>query len=208
MFPPKCLHRCVRLDVLKMEHFVAYPTNLIPRSLFSQSSCWLILSLCSCSRQKLIYDAFLSSSASADQKTLSLLPLHTFRFSLSGLQQGQCPSLKIFKYIVQFLYYLSEFFLSALKRPGSSLVSYIYLPWIMSFTDMATTSQSLGATKSGSLGRIHTVFCLFIYFNFERLQHAKSQFPDQGSNLCPLHWDHRILTPGPPGKSCMLCFKY
>ena len=109
---------------------------------------------------------------------------------------------------VQFLYYLSEFFLSALKRPGSSLVSYIYLPWIMSFTDMATTSQSLGATKSGSLGRIYTVFCLFVYFNFERLQHAKSQFPDQGSNLCPLRWDHRILTPGPPGKSYMLCFKY
>ena len=104
---------------------------------------------------------------------------------------------------VQFMYYLSEFFLSALKRPGSSLVSYIGLPWIMSFMDMATTSQSLGTTKSGSLGWIHTVFCLF-----ERLQHAGSQFPDQVSKLYPLHWNHRVLTPGPPGTSYMLCFKY
>ena len=33
------------------------------------------------------------------------------------------------------------------------------------------------------------------------LLHAGSQFPDQGSNLCPLHWEHRVLTTGPPGKS-------
>ena len=28
-----------------------------------------------------------------------------------------------------------------------------------------------------------------------------SQFPDQGSNLGPLQWEHRVLTTGPPGKS-------
>ena len=27
------------------------------------------------------------------------------------------------------------------------------------------------------------------------------QFPDQGSNLGPLHWEHRPLASGPPGKS-------
>ena len=26
-------------------------------------------------------------------------------------------------------------------------------------------------------------------------------FPDQGSNLGLLHWEHRIVGPGPPGKS-------
>ena len=33
------------------------------------------------------------------------------------------------------------------------------------------------------------------------MQHAGSQFPDQGSNPCPLHWENRVLTTGPPGKS-------
>ena len=28
-----------------------------------------------------------------------------------------------------------------------------------------------------------------------------SQFPDQGSNLRPLHWKCGVLTTGPPGKS-------
>ena len=27
------------------------------------------------------------------------------------------------------------------------------------------------------------------------------QFPDQGSNLAPLHWEHGVLASGPPGKS-------
>ena len=27
------------------------------------------------------------------------------------------------------------------------------------------------------------------------------KFPNQGSNLCPLHWRHGVLTTGPPGKS-------
>ena len=31
--------------------------------------------------------------------------------------------------------------------------------------------------------------------------HVGSLFPDQESNLCPLHWKHEILTTGLPGKS-------
>ena len=27
------------------------------------------------------------------------------------------------------------------------------------------------------------------------------QFPDQGSNMGPLHWEHRVLDTGPTGKS-------
>ena len=30
--------------------------------------------------------------------------------------------------------------------------------------------------------------------------HAEFQFPDQGSNLRPLHWKRRVSTTGPPGK--------
>ena len=33
------------------------------------------------------------------------------------------------------------------------------------------------------------------------MQHVGSQFPNQGSNPCPLHWVLGVLTTGPPGKS-------
>ena len=32
----------------------------------------------------------------------------------------------------------------------------------------------------------------------------ESLFPDQESNLCPLRWKHKVLTPGQPGKSPLL----
>ena len=32
-------------------------------------------------------------------------------------------------------------------------------------------------------------------------------FPDQGSNPCPLHWKHGILTAGLPGKSLYIQFQ-
>ena len=32
------------------------------------------------------------------------------------------------------------------------------------------------------------------------------QFPSQGLNLCPLHWQHRVLIAGPPGKSPFTIF--
>ena len=38
-----------------------------------------------------------------------------------------------------------------------------------------------------------------------QLQHACGiQFPDQGSNPAPLHWERRVLTTGPPGKSRLI----
>ena len=33
------------------------------------------------------------------------------------------------------------------------------------------------------------------------VQHVGSQFPSQGSNLCPLQWKRGVLTTGPPRKS-------
>ena len=44
------------------------------------------------------------------------------------------------------------------------------------------------------------LFLLFLLFG-HTVQHVGSQFPDQGSNLHPLHWKHGILISGPPGKS-------
>ena len=66
------------------------------------------------------------------------------------------------------------------------------------------------------VGRMEVAFpawvCLFkkiIYlFKFifgHTARHAGSQFPDQGSNLCPLQWKRRVLTTGPPGKSPGVC---
>ena len=34
-------------------------------------------------------------------------------------------------------------------------------------------------------------------------RHVGSQFPDQGSNPCPLQWKFPVLTNGPAGKSLM-----
>ena len=42
---------------------------------------------------------------------------------------------------------------------------------------------------------------LFFFFFCCTTQHVGSQFPNQGLNLCPLHWKHRVLTTGPPEKS-------
>ena len=41
---------------------------------------------------------------------------------------------------------------------------------------------------------------LFIYLSVP-MQYAGSWFPNQSLNLCPLHWEPRVLTTGPPGKS-------
>ena len=38
-------------------------------------------------------------------------------------------------------------------------------------------------------------------------RHAGS-YPKQGSNLCPLQWKHRVLTPGPPGKAYKRTFQW
>ena len=38
---------------------------------------------------------------------------------------------------------------------------------------------------------------------------CRIQFPDQGSNLSPLNWEHRVLATGPPGKSlCTISYSY
>ena len=34
------------------------------------------------------------------------------------------------------------------------------------------------------------------------------QFPDQGSNLGPLHWEHGVLVTAPPVKSLLVLFNH
>ena len=48
---------------------------------------------------------------------------------------------------------------------------------------------------------------IFTIFFFFWPRHAGSEFPDQGSNLHPLHGEHGVLTTGPPGKSLFTIFK-
>ena len=42
---------------------------------------------------------------------------------------------------------------------------------------------------------------IYIYIGCAK-QHVQSYFPDQGLNLCPLYWRHRVLTTGPLGSPC------
>ena len=84
--------------------------------------------------------------------------------------------------------------------------------WVKNLTTVQETQviqvQSLGwedpleeiiATHSNILWshkELDMTECLSLHF------HATCGiFPDQGSNLCPLNWEHRVLTTGPPRKS-------
>ena len=50
--------------------------------------------------------------------------------------------------------------------------------------------------------RIAIVFCLFVCFSATPHSMWDPRSPtDQGLNMCPLHWKHRVLTTGLPEKS-------
>ena len=55
-------------------------------------------------------------------------------------------------------------------------------------------------SKPSCRGNSYKCF-LFFFLVKPHLWHEESWFPNQGSNLCPLHWKHGVLTTGPPGKS-------
>ena len=44
------------------------------------------------------------------------------------------------------------------------------------------------------------IFLLLIWLHWILVAVCGIQFPDQGSNPGPLHWEHRVLATGPPGK--------
>ena len=51
-------------------------------------------------------------------------------------------------------------------------------------------------------------FFILVFLGYA-MHHAGSSFPNQGSKPCPLHWEHEVLTTGPPGKSlsCLIFIK-
>ena len=49
-------------------------------------------------------------------------------------------------------------------------------------------------------------YCLFFFFFGCTMWHVGFKFPDQRSNLCPLQWEHKVLTTRPPGKPPYQCF--
>ena len=87
--------------------------------------------------------------------------------------------------------------------PPTVVCSCLYLPWELLPSILITW---LTPTPS---------FCPFkkkkkiIYFSFgHAAQRAKSYFPNQGLNLCPLQWKLKVLTTGPPGKSQLCPFLF
>ena len=46
----------------------------------------------------------------------------------------------------------------------------------------------------------------FFLFVCSAMWHVGSQFPNQGLNSDPLHWEHGVLTTGPPGSPGLLFF--
>lgn len=54
------------------------------------------------------------------------------------------------------------------------------------------------------------MLCILFYFYFFgcAAYHVESQFPNQESSLYPVHWKHKILTTGQPGKSNVVYFKW
>ena len=46
-----------------------------------------------------------------------------------------------------------------------------------------------------------SIFFFFFFCGGNTIRHERSQSPDQGSNPCPLKWNHGLLTSGLPGNS-------
>ena len=90
----------------------------------------------------------------------------------------------------------------------SQLLEAVQFPWLMApssvFTadDVASSSLLLTLTLFLSSHLLPSCAPIFkkIFFGLT-VQYAASQFPSQGSNLCPPQQKGRVLTSGPPEKS-------
>ena len=63
--------------------------------------------------------------------------------------------------------------------------------------------QWFQSCKDGKIRSYENFLKIFIYLAAPALSCGMQnfQFPNQGSNLGPLHWEHGVLAAGPPGKS-------
>ena len=72
---------------------------------------------------------------------------------------------------------------------------------ISSGGDAAVGQWARGSRLEGEGdGGFFGVFCLFVVFGCCR-EACGILVPQPGINPCPLHWEHRVLTTGQPGKS-------
>ena len=92
---------------------------------------------------------------------------------------------------------------------------------MVTLRDRAGPQEELGGTRSAEISGLDAGRSLGLCFGFIiiitgvsgflsfflAVGHEGSSFPNKGSNLCPLQWQHRVLTTGPPGKSLGLCLK-
>ena len=77
------------------------------------------------------------------------------------------------------------------------------LSWLLQLKVLKLDAVSPPALFFNIVSAILVVLPFHIYFILfcHAMQHLGSFFPDQGLNPCPLHWKHRVITTGPPGKS-------
>ena len=74
--------------------------------------------------------------------------------------------------------------LEMLKRPTSSVLC---------------LRRDSGMNLLSSEQKMTSLSSYLLYFFFLATPHSMQNFPDQGSNPCPLQWKQGVLTTGPPG---------
>ena len=79
------------------------------------------------------------------------------------------------------------------------------LAWEIPWTEVAGRLQSTESDLTEPLNNNQNDrFCLFVFVFLGFFGHTTYGILgflfDQGSNLCPLQWEHRLSTTGPPGK--------
>ena len=82
-------------------------------------------------------------------------------------------------------------FISVASFVISPLSFLVLVIWVFSLFKKKKNYYLLGYTRSYLLHMEPLIFVVA----------CGIWFPDQGSNPSPLHWEHRVLAPGPPRKS-------
>ena len=94
-------------------------------------------------------------------------------------------------------FFLLYFFLLSNDHIPTHYMFYLFILFIL-----CVSRQKVTFTPTGILS------VLFWFVFGHGMWHGGSQFPDQGSNPCPLQWKYRVLTTGLPGDPQCLEQKY
>ena len=84
----------------------------------------------------------------------------------------------------------------------------LYTCELLTSLALATSSLLNNDTRRENLFLLHVipVFFFFFFFFCQGTWDVGFLLPDQGLNPHPLHWKHRVLTTGHPGKSQVIIF--